>query len=374
MDKIVDNIIAIRKRDISKANEAFADFMSLTEKCLNDKVKNDHKLYKDCGGKKMESVALNALHEVAPQTPFRPEEIKLVSGAKFPDIQAEQYYGVEVKTTASNTWKSVGSSIVESTRIEDVSMIYMLFAKLGGDFAEFRCKPYEDCLDNISLTHQPRYQIDMELEEKKRENIFQKMKIDYNTFRILEEKDKIQKVKRYFRSIAKEGKEMQWWIGDEDSETSVPMTIRFLNDLAPEEKKQITVRMFILFPELFSNQGSDRQTKYKRASLWLCSRQSLICSNIRDFFTSGGKVIDIGSTHFNIKMPQILKRLYDCRNDVSELLSHPDEALVVDISELWTIGCNPIYYKDCWMSMTQNVFKENLELKNIKIEDLFDKW
>lgn len=39
MDKVAENIIAIRKRDISKANEAFADFMSLTEKCLNDKVK-----------------------------------------------------------------------------------------------------------------------------------------------------------------------------------------------------------------------------------------------------------------------------------------------------------------------------------------------
>lgn len=31
MDKVAENIIAIRKRDISKANEAFADFMSLTE-------------------------------------------------------------------------------------------------------------------------------------------------------------------------------------------------------------------------------------------------------------------------------------------------------------------------------------------------------
>ena len=40
MDKVAENIIAIRKRDISKANEAFADFMSLTEKCLNDKVKD----------------------------------------------------------------------------------------------------------------------------------------------------------------------------------------------------------------------------------------------------------------------------------------------------------------------------------------------
>lgn len=182
MDNVVENIIAIRKRDISRANEAFSDFMSLTEKCLNDKVKLDHSLYKDCGGTKMEAVALNVLHEVSPQTPFRKEEIKLVSGAKFPDIQAEKYYGVEVKTTSTNTWKSIGSSIVESTRIEDVSMIYMLFGKLGGDYAEFRCKPYEECLDNISLTHQPRYQIDMELDKKKRENIFQKMKIDYDDF------------------------------------------------------------------------------------------------------------------------------------------------------------------------------------------------
>ena len=95
MDNVVENIIAIRKRDISKANEAFADFMSLTEKCLNDKVKLDHSLYKDCGGSKMEPIAVEALREVSPQTPFRKEEIKLVAGAKFPDIQAEKYYGVE---------------------------------------------------------------------------------------------------------------------------------------------------------------------------------------------------------------------------------------------------------------------------------------
>lgn len=367
MDEVAENIIAIRTRDIGRADEAFADFMLLTEKCLNDKARNDRQLYKDCGGKKMEAVALDALHEVAPQTPFRPEEIQLVSGARFPDIQAERYYGVEVKTTASNTWKSLGSSIVESTRIEDVSMIYMLFAKLGGDFAEFRCKPYQDCLDTISLTHQPRYQIDMELAEKKRESIFQKMKIDYDTFRILEEKEKILKVRKYFRSTAKEGCEMPWWIGDEESETSVPMTIRFLNDLPTEEKKRITVRMFVLFPELFSNQG---KTKYKRAALWLCSRQALICSNIRDFFTAGGQVRDIGALHFDHAVPQILKRLYDSKGEVLALLAHPDEVLINDIGELWPIECAPAYYKTCWMSMMQNVFGKNLELKDVKIEDL----
>lgn len=371
MADIQENIITIRGKDVYKANEAFSDFMSLTEKCLNDKVMADHKLYKDCDGTKMEKVALGILQEVAPQTPFRPEEIKLVSGAKFPDIQAEQYYGVEVKTTKSNTWKSVGSSIVESTRIEDVSMIYMLFGKLGGEYAEFRCKPYEKCLDNISLTHQPRYQIDMELEEKKKDSIFQKMNIDYDTFRVLEEKPKIRKVRQYFRSIAKEGCEMPWWIGDDESETSVPMTIRFLNDLSCEEKKKITVRMFILFPELFGNHGN---LKYKRAALWLCSRKALICSNIRDFFTAGGKVTDIGGQHFDVAVPQILKRLYDSKDDVMALLTHPDEALVEDIGELWTLECAPRYYKTCWMSMVQDVFRKTPGLEDIQIDDLMANW
>ncbi len=374
MDKITENIIAIRQRDISRANEAFASFMSLTEKCLNDKVAGDRELYKDCGGRKMEEVALGALHEVAPQTPFRPDEIKLVSGARFPDIQAERYYGVEVKTTKSNTWKSVGSSIVETTRIEDVAMIYMLFAKLGGDFAEFRCKPYEDCLDNISLTHQPRYQIDMELEEKNRENIFKKMQIDYNAFRVLDEAKKIQRVKQYFRSTAKEGKEMQWWIGTEESETSVPMTIRFLNDLPLEEKIGIRLRMFVLFPELFSLEGKDRQTKYKRASLWLCSRHSLICSNIRDFFTSGGKVKDIGSEHFEEAKPQILKRLYDGRAEVLALLHHPDEAIMEDIDEFWPLKVPSADYAATWMTMMQTTFKQNPELSEISLEDLMESW
>lgn len=369
IDETSEKLIAIRKRNISEANKAFAHLMLLTEKCLNERAKLDHDLYKGCGGAKMEPIALNVLREVAPQTPFRPEEIQLVSGAKFPDIQAERYYGVEVKTTSSNTWKSVGSSIVESTRIQDVSMIYMFFAKLGGDYAEFRCKPYESCLDNISLTHQPRYQIDMELEEKSKYNIFQKMKIDYNTFRVLNENEKIQYVRNYFRSEAKPGHEMPWWIGGEDSETSVPMTIRFLNDLSVEEKRKLTLRMFILFPELF---GNDATIKYKRASLWLCSRQSLICSNIRDFFTAGGKVKTLGNLHFSQPLPQIIKRLYDNKEEILALLKHPDEALMNDINDLWEFKCNPKYYVDCWMNRMQVIFDKNEKMEGLKLRNLFE--
>ena len=216
MDENSENIISVCNGNKEIADEAFVELMSLTEKCLNDKAKSNQDKYKNCGGKAMENEAAKAMIEVAPSTPFRNAKIEVVSGARFPDIQAGVYYGVEVKTTKGNKWKSVGSSIVESTRIKEVSMIYMLFGKLGGEFAEFRCKPYEDCLDNISLTHQPRYQIDMELEEKQQATIFQKMKTDYNAFRLYDEKEKIQKVRQYFRSTAKEGKEMSWWLGMED--------------------------------------------------------------------------------------------------------------------------------------------------------------
>ena len=39
----------------------------------------------------------------------------------------------------------------------------MLFGKLGGKTAEFKCRPYEDCLSDIAVTHSPRYLINMEL-------------------------------------------------------------------------------------------------------------------------------------------------------------------------------------------------------------------
>lgn len=35
-----------------------------------------------------------------------------------PDIVAEKYYGIEVKSTVSDKWKSVGSRILETTREE----------------------------------------------------------------------------------------------------------------------------------------------------------------------------------------------------------------------------------------------------------------
>lgn len=366
------NFISVKQSDVTQTDIEFAHFMHLAESCLNKASKSQKAQFRKYNGTEMEQIALKALKNVAPQTSFSADSIKLVSGIHFPDIQAAGHFGVEVKTTKSDSWTSTGSSIVESTRIPDVSRIYMLFAKLGGVTPEFRCRPYEQCLSNIAVTHAPRYLIDMNLADNGEENIFEKMSVDYDTFRQLGEKEKISSVRRYYMHAnqAKGKYEMPWWMGDSDSDESSSIMIRFFTDLTKPEKSGIRARMFILFPELFSS----KQDKYKRAALWMCSRYSVICSNLRDTFSAGGKVEEIGGVKFKQKMPQVLNNLYQYRNLIRIILNNPDEALAQDIEDNWGENESNNICVNRWLELMQQTFNTNEDLKGINLEVLFHLW
>lgn len=367
-----EKLISVKPSDATQSDIEFAHFMNLAESWLNDASESDKRLFRQCNGTEMEKVALKALQEVAPQTSFCANNIKLVSGAQFPDIQAAGHFGVEVKTTKSDSWTSTGSSIVESTRIPDISRIYMLFAKLGGKNPEFRCRPYEQCLSNIAVTHSPRYLIDMSLADNGGKSIFEKMNVDYDTFRMLEEKEKINSVRQYYIHTNRiKGKyEMPWWMGDANTEVSSSIMIRFFVDLTLQEKSDIRARMFILFPEILSS----KQDKYKRAALWMCSRYSVISSNLRDTFSAGGKVEEIGNVRFGHKVPQVLKTLYQYRSLIKALLKHPDEALTQDVEDNWDEGESNSICLDKWFELMQQTFDSNIELRGINIHELFDTW
>lgn len=366
------NLISVKPSDATQTDIEFAHFMRLAESWLNDASESQKAQFRKYNGTEMERIALKALKDVAPQTSFSVDSIKLVSGLRFPDIQAAGHFGVEVKTTKSDSWTSTGSSIVESTRIPNVSRIYMLFAKLGGTTPEFRCRPYEQCLSNIAVTHAPRYLIDMNLADNGEENIFEKMSVDYDTFRQLDEKEKISSVRRYYMHVNKaKGKyEMPWWMGDSDSDVSSSIMIRFFTDLTTQEKSEIRARMFILFPELFSS----KQDKYKRAALWMCSRYSVICSNLRDTFSAGGKVEEIGGVKFKHKMPQVLNNLYQYRELIRNILNDPDEALAQDIEDNWGENESHDICMNRWLELMQQTFSGNDELKDIDLQDLFRLW
>lgn len=313
-----NNIISIRKHDITLANEAFADFMSKVEMELNARASSKPSYFHSLSPSQLEVVSIKCMKEIAPATPFRADEIKLVSGMSFPDIISETFYGVEVKSTQSNHWKSTGSSIIETTRNKNVESIYMLFGKLGGQ-PRFRCRPYEDCLYDITVTHSPRYLIDMNT--KKDKTIFAKMHTTYNELRT--SKDSIAQVRKYYRDLIKKEKknEMPWWL-DEIEENSNNLIIRHITAITSQERHKIMAQLYLLFPECMIG------GKYMEPAMWLVAYHKIVSHNMRDYFSAGGKARYLNGKKLPDPVPAIVKRFLDfapiIKKEINQMISEID--------------------------------------------------
>jgi hypothetical protein len=108
---------------------------------------------------------------------------------EFPDIVIGQF-GVEVKFTAQDTWRSVANSILESTRSPDVQHIYVLFGKMGGK-PLVRWGEYAKCVMHVRTSHVPRF----ELEIGATRSLFDVMGVDYESFSVLPLSDKMRHVR-----------------------------------------------------------------------------------------------------------------------------------------------------------------------------------
>lgn len=345
-----NNIIAIRKIDNERANDAFSYLMIKTENILNDKAKTNIKFYKSLSSSELERESFEEIKNACKDTPFDPKNVELVSGQKFPDIIAEQYYGVEVKSTKYDHWTSTGSSIIESTRDENVENIYMLFGKLGGEHAEFKCRPYQDVLSEITVTHSPRYLINMGL--KPGETIFDKMNIPYDKLRTSE--NSISQVREYYRKKANKNDQMPWWISDNDSEP-INMNLRLWATLSESENLIITAQMAILFPEIMN--PSSKKEKYYRPALWLAACKSIVCHNFRDSFTAGGKIAKRNGSTLAKPLPHIYYTLHKIYPRVKHFLLDNYESISDYVSEY-----NPelLDSKDkikTWTNQIQNIMK-----------------
>lgn len=349
--KTTANIIAIRKVDTQQANLAFSDLMKKTENILNENSRKDNSLYKGMSSSELEQVAENVIKKACTDTPFNPNEIRLVSGQKFPDIVAEKYYGVEVKSTDKNHWISTGSSIVESTRVETVENIYMLFGKLGGTPPEFKCRPYQDVLYDIAVTHSPRYLINMDL--KQGESIFSKMQTTYDELRT--SPNSIEKVRHYYREKAKkEGKqEMPWWLTNESVDSPMSFNIRLWDSISLEERQYLLSMCLILFPETVNPRINKK--KYNQATLWLCSYRQVVNPNIRDAFSAGGQIKYVDGKKLDKPIPKIFKTLVQCSLKIKEILSKPTEEHIRLMNEYNPkLLCNSMYYQN-WISQVDSI-------------------
>ncbi len=289
----------------------FTCLMERTDKFLNDEAKTHESYYSNRNDQKLEEDVCRALTESAKGTVFE-NSIHLVSGAKFPDIVAHDFYGVEVKSTISNHWTSTGSSILESTRIPSVERIFMTFGKLGSPI-EFRSKPYEECLSEIAVTHYPRYRIDMNL--RKGETIFDKMGIPYDELRKMD--NPVVPVSKYYKSKLKPGESL-WWASESNdtTEETVPFIVKLFSVLDREEKDNLRVLLTVFFPSILGN----GQSKYDNPSLWLLTHKGIISTHIRDEFSAGGKVDLPTKAGILVKMPAVFGRIEKHRDLIEETL------------------------------------------------------
>lgn len=322
--------------------DEFRQLMLRTDDLLNNEARGNEDYYTDRNGTELEKDVCYALTQSARGTSFE-GTIQLVSGASFPDIVANRFYGVEVKSTNKNHWKSIGSSILESTRVEDVERIYITFGKLGKPVA-FKSRPYEECLYGISVTHYPRYQIDMELGEG--ETIFDKMGVPYDTLRKLD--NPVAPVSKYYKSQLKDGESL-WWAADENPEdASAPPTICMWGALPKKRKDEYRAMGYALFPEVLIS-------KYDRYAMWLVSKWSIIDTHIRDQFSAGGKV-DIATINGTFeKMPAAFGRIMNHRDLIAETILMTSDTTLCEYWHVKAISENRL---EQWCRVVSNVLAD----------------
>lgn len=330
----------------------FEELMRKTDEVLNGQARrNGGEYYSGKNGIGLELDVVEALKEAARNTRFN-GTIHRVSGASFPDIvlglEKDGFYGVEVKSTSKNHWNSIGSSILESTRIQDIRRIFLTFGKLGNP-VEFKSRPYEECLSGIAVTHYPRYQIDMNL--KTGQTIFDKMGVSYETLRQLE--NPVAPVSKYYKSRLRQGESL-WWASNDNPEESmdVPLSMKMWNLLDSGKRAEIQAEGVAMFPEVVGS-------RYDSIALWLVRKHGVIHHNLRDLYSAGGQW-DVGDVFGkSIKMPAVYRRIHELAGAIVRKLADASEAELLENWNVSTIGEDRV---EQWCRLIQRYSKIDKEL------------
>ncbi len=297
-----------------------------------------------------EEMVYEALKKSAIGTNFE-NYIEMVTGHKFPDIVFNnRFYGVEVKSLKHDGWSTFGNSIFESTRVKNIDRIYILAGRLS-DPIEFRYKKYEECIDDIQITHSPRYHIDMDVKAK--DTIFTKIGQTYDEFRKLE--NPLGPLREYYRSKLKPGEGLWWLENDVEKIGNNNLVVKVLNDLPDDEREEIMIEGFARFPKLLSTD----QSRYKKFATWLIVEHGLVSHNVRDFFTAGGQEeIKVGGkTYFEV--PQIF---WSLQGRIKKIKKEVEKLKPITIVENWEIEdkYNPKKF-ETWVDLVESHSKKKLE-------------
>lgn len=201
----------------------------------------------------------------------------------FPDIAMGEY-GVEVKYTTADTWRSIANSVLETQRVDGVKYIYIVFGKMGGT-PEVRWGEYEESVVHVRTSHVPRFEVEIAPNpDSVKVSLFKQMGIRYDDFRTLDMSEKMKYIRAYARKIHPDGR--LWWIEEKETdEHTLPIQARLYTNLSTEEKTRLRAEAALVCPGIVKS-GRDRN-KYDDVVLYLLTYHGVLCHQARDLFSAG---------------------------------------------------------------------------------------
>ncbi|WP_426581851.1 hypothetical protein [Mucilaginibacter sp. R-33] len=348
-------------KDIEAYTSELQNILSLAVKRITEESVYQPDLLK-LSGSLFERVVCETLNRVSADSIFE-NKFEHSSAHAFPDIYAKilenKWFGIEVKTSQGD-WRCFGNSIFESVKIENLEdRIYVFFGKFSSNLLECRWAKYESCIDNINITHSPRYQINMDIVDKPDLSIFSKMDTSYVDFSTSDINKRMELVRSFKRKGLGQNVAL-WWLPDhqepnEDDEKK--LVIKLLSDLPKVNREIIRNQAMAFFPEIFSNNS---KTKYSQVLTWLASQHGVVTGHLRDEFTSGGK----WQMSFNDKayaLPKICLYLYEGRKQIKEYIQ---SALPDDLEQKWKLQENVLKNNPGRLQLWINIVSINLTQLN----------
>lgn len=249
----------------------------------------------------------------------------------FPDIALGEY-GVEVKFTLSDTWKSIANSIQESQRVQGVKYIYIVFGKMGGK-PEVRWGDYEKSVVHVRTSHVPRFEVELPPKgEVGKPSLFELMGVSYDDFAKMDIHEKMKYVREYAKKI--HPGERLWWMGEDMNDGhSLPINIRMYTNLSQEEKTRLRAEALLLCPIIL--QSGRARKKYDDAVMFLLSYHGVLCHQARDLFSAGSVANPNNDDDGGLYIERAVKLLED---DMIIAANNMEDALFV---EYWGESVKP---------------------------------
>jgi hypothetical protein len=256
----------------------------------------------------------------------------------FPDIVLGDF-GIEVKVTNKDSWRSVANSVFEGTRDEGVKHIYVLFGKMGGKPA-VQWGRYEESVMHVRTSHVPRFEVEI----NPKQSLFSKLGVSYKDFCDLSPHKKMEYIRRYARGRLKEGERL-WWLedkGEREQEHSLPLEVRLYMNLTQEEKRKLRAEAALLCPQIVKPSRTKR--KYTDATIYLLTYHGVLCPQARDLFSAGSVALRSDATRGG---NYIARSLRDIEKEMRVAARELEDALFV---EYWGVSVSPAERIKQWLA------------------------